>query len=63
MHRLLLVVDQFEELFTMTPQQDRSAVIEKLIECLSMQRIVLVPVLRADFYSQAIVNGGIKGTK
>jgi formylglycine-generating enzyme required for sulfatase activity/energy-coupling factor transporter ATP-binding protein EcfA2 len=54
MHRLLLVVDQFEELFTGTPAAERSAFVEHLLTSLSVEGVVLVPTLRADFYGQAI---------
>jgi Novel STAND NTPase 1/TIR domain len=54
LHRLLLVVDQFEELFTLTPAQDRPAFINRLVRSLSVEGLVLVPTLRADFYGQAI---------
>jgi WD40 repeat protein len=54
MHRLLLIVDQLEELFTLTPQQERSVFIQELISSLAVKGIVLVPTLRADFYGQAI---------
>jgi WD40 repeat protein/septum formation inhibitor MinC len=54
MHRLLLVVDQFEELFTLTPKPECSNFIQQLMASLSVERLVLVPTLRADFYGQAI---------
>ena len=53
-HRLLLVVDQFEELFTLTPAQDRGVFINRLVDSLAVEGLVLVPTLRADFYGQAI---------
>ena len=54
LHRLLLVVDQFEELFTLTPAQERSAFVDTLVASLSVEGLVLVPTLRADFYGHAI---------
>lgn len=54
MHRLLLVVDQFEELFTLTSKQERPGFIQQLIDSLSVKGFVLLPTLRADFYGQAI---------
>ena len=54
LHCLLLVVDQFEELFTLTPPQERAAFVERLVSSLSVEGLVLVPTLRADFYGQAI---------
>lgn len=54
-HRLLLVVDQFEELFTLCPEPEvRRAFMDALLEGLQRQptlRIVLT--LRADFLGQA----------
>lgn len=54
LHRLLLVVDQFEELFTLTPIQERAEFIERLLGSLAVEGLVLMPTLRADFYGQAI---------
>ncbi|MEO8628156.1 MAG: toll/interleukin-1 receptor domain-containing protein, partial [Betaproteobacteria bacterium] len=53
-HRLLLVVDQFEELFTLTPANQRQRFVQALTDALQVSRVVLVPTLRADFYGQAI---------
>ena len=54
LHRLLLVVDQFEEIFTLTPPLERTAFVERLVSSLSIEGLVLMPTLRADFYGQAI---------
>jgi energy-coupling factor transporter ATP-binding protein EcfA2 len=54
MHRLLLVVDQFEEVFTNTPAAERGAFVDRLVASLSVPGVVMVPTLRADFYGQAI---------
>lgn len=54
-HHLLLVVDQFEELFIPTLSQEGAIFIEKLVGSLaSIKGLVVIPVLRADFYGQAI---------
>ncbi len=53
-HRLLVVADQFEELFTLTPPQDRAPFLAQLLECLSVEGFVLVLTLRADLYGQAM---------
>ncbi len=53
-HRLLVVIDQFEELFTISPAKDRVRFIEELVGALSVNGVVLMPTLRADFYGQAI---------
>jgi WD40 repeat protein/energy-coupling factor transporter ATP-binding protein EcfA2 len=52
LHRLLLVVDQFEELFT--PKAEHTPFIDHLVASLAVEGLVLVPTLRADFYGQAI---------
>jgi len=54
LHCLLLVVDQFEEIFTLTPSKERAAFVESLVGTLSVEGLVLLPTLRADFYGQAI---------
>jgi KaiC/GvpD/RAD55 family RecA-like ATPase len=54
LHRLLIVVDQFEELFTLTPSAERHTFIDRLLASLSVEGVVLLPTLRADFYGQAI---------
>jgi hypothetical protein len=53
-HRLLLVIDQLEELFTLTAVAERAAFIDALLKCLAISGVVLVPTLRADFYGLAI---------
>lgn len=53
-HRLLLVIDQFEELFTLTPADQRQGFIDRLVASHTTAGLVLVPTLRADFYGQAI---------
>lgn len=52
--RLLVVVDQFEELFTLTPDADRQPLIEMLLDALEHAAMTVVLTLRADFYGQAI---------
>jgi hypothetical protein len=52
--RLLLVVDQFEELFTQTPEPDRKPFIEALLRATRAVPVTVLLTLRADFYSQAI---------
>ncbi len=52
--RLLVIVDQFEELFTLTPEADRSRFVKALLECTEPPRMTVVLTLRADFYGQAI---------
>jgi hypothetical protein len=52
--QLLLVVDQFEELFTLAPKTERTAFIDQLLRALQSQPIKVVLTLRADFYGQAI---------
>ncbi len=52
--QLLIVVDQFEELFTLTPETERRAFIKSLLEAADATPVTLVLTLRADFYGQAI---------
>jgi hypothetical protein len=52
--RLLIVVDQFEELFTLTPETEREPFIKSLLQAVELLPITIVVTLRADFYSQAI---------
>ena len=52
--RLLVVVDQFEELFTLAPREVRGPFVEALLHDLDASRVVLVLTLRADFYGRAI---------
>ena len=52
--RLLLVADQFEEIFTLTPEPDRRPFALALLCALGRARFTLIITLRADFYSQII---------
>ena len=56
-HRLLLIIDQFEELYTLCAKCDRDLFIERLLEAVqSAPNFTLLITLRADFYSQALDN-------
>lgn len=55
--RLILVIDQLEELFTLTQDQDDATrFLEGLVEAISdpKGRVVVVATLRADFYAQIL---------
>jgi KaiC/GvpD/RAD55 family RecA-like ATPase len=52
--RLLVVADQFEELFTLTPEPKRRPFAGSIVRALGKARFTLVVTLRADFYSQII---------
>lgn len=52
--RLLLVMDQFEELFTLTLEAERRGFVEALLRATADKPVTLVLTLRADFYGQAI---------
>ncbi len=52
--RVLLVIDQFEELFTLTPPTDRSQLVRALLQAIDTSRVTVVLTLRADFYTHAI---------
>ncbi|HUD67210.1 MAG TPA: TIR domain-containing protein [Candidatus Sulfotelmatobacter sp.] len=51
---LLVVADQFEELFTLTPEPSRRPFARALVLALGKSRFKLLVTLRADFYSQII---------
>ncbi|MEQ8677369.1 MAG: protein kinase [Aggregatilineales bacterium] len=53
---LLLVIDQFEELFTQTPEDIREAFLTGLLDALDdpRSRLRVVITLRADFYDQPL---------
>ena len=52
--RLLLVADQFEELFTRAPESARQPFAQALLRALGNAPFTLLVTLRADFYSQII---------
>jgi len=52
--RLLVIGDQFEELFALAPQPEQPAFLETILEGLSMPRVTLLLTLRADFYAHAL---------
>ena len=62
--RLMLVIDQFEEIFTQCHQDDeRSAFIENLLEAVEQadsQPITILLTLRADFYAQLTVQDRLR---
>jgi hypothetical protein len=53
-NRLLLVVDQFEELFTLTPAGDRRPCVDRLLAAADAARVTVLLTLRGDFYNQAL---------
>lgn len=52
--KLLLIADQFEELFTQTLESDRKPFAAQLIAAARSGKATVVLTLRADFYGQAI---------
>ena len=52
--RLMLVADQFEELFTLTTKTGRKPFVEALLQALDRAPLSLMLILRADFYGHAI---------
>jgi WD40 repeat protein/energy-coupling factor transporter ATP-binding protein EcfA2 len=53
--RLVLVVDQFEELYTLCPEHDRQHLLDLLLNaCTRAPGFTLVTTLRADFYGYAL---------
>ena len=58
--QLLLVVDQFEELFTLSGEQDRRAFLDGVMHAVSANdsRLRVVATLRADFYDRPLAVQG-----
>ncbi|HUO45607.1 MAG TPA: BTAD domain-containing putative transcriptional regulator [Acidimicrobiia bacterium] len=58
--RLLLVVDQFEELFALSGEEDRRQFLDTLVTALadSRRRMSVVVALRADFYDRPLLHPG-----
>jgi len=52
--RLLIIVDQFEELFTLTAEVNQRPFAWALLRALGKARFTLLVILRADFYGQII---------
>jgi TIR domain len=52
--RLLVVADQFEELFTLAPEKLRRPFVEALLAAARLRQVTVLITLRADFYGQAI---------
>jgi len=52
--RLLVVVDQFEELFTVTPDSKRRPFAGAVVRALGKAPFTLLVTVRSDFYSQII---------
>jgi WD40 repeat protein len=52
--RLLLVVDQFEELFTLTAPAQRARFLDEILAAAESSPVTLLLTLRADFYGHAI---------
>jgi DNA-binding SARP family transcriptional activator/ABC-type glycerol-3-phosphate transport system substrate-binding protein/tRNA A-37 threonylcarbamoyl transferase component Bud32 len=58
---LVLVIDQFEELYTLTGEQERQAFTESLVDSIThpQSRLRIVITLRADFYDHPLATRGI----
>ncbi|MGA7415642.1 MAG: toll/interleukin-1 receptor domain-containing protein [Bryobacteraceae bacterium] len=52
--RLLLIVDQFEEVFTLATAEDGSSFIDTLFKVTDVTPLSIVLTLRADFYGRAL---------
>ena len=52
--RLLVVVDQFEEIFTQTPATERARFVELLVAAAVDRPVTILLTLRADFYAPMI---------
>src|SRR6266567_4008436 len=49
-------MDQFEELFTLTPVSARGAFLDELLRCVKSARLTLILIVRGDFYGQTIAS-------
>jgi WD40 repeat protein len=58
--RTLLVVDQFEELFTLAPERVRHSYIDGLLNAAESDRVWVVLGLRADFYAHCLAHPRLK---
>jgi hypothetical protein len=52
--RILVIADQFEELFTRTPVADRARFAGELLDASRSRAVTVVLTLRADFYGHAV---------
>lgn len=52
--RLLIIIDQFEELLTLTPEAERGPFIDTLLAASAATPMTLLLTLRADFYGAAL---------
>jgi len=52
--RLLVVVDQFEEIITLTPEKHRSSFLKAMVAALGHSPIEFVITLRADYYGHVV---------
>jgi WD40 repeat protein len=53
--RLVLIADQFEELYTLCPEEERQGVLDALLNAVKLApAFTLVMTLRADFYGHAL---------
>jgi TIR domain len=52
--RLLIVIDQFEELFTRTPATERARFVDLLLASVVNRPVTILLTLRADFYASTI---------
>ncbi len=53
--RVALIIDQFEELYTQTPEAERQVFLEALLTAINLvPRLTLILTLRADFYGHAL---------
>jgi hypothetical protein len=54
--RLLLVVDQFEEIYTLCPDEEQYQFTDILLDAINQDNLTLVLTLRADFYGYVLSN-------
>jgi WD40 repeat protein len=59
--RLLLVVDQFEEIFTIAGDDARTAFVDALVDAAARDRATIVVAIRADFYGRCAEHPALAG--
>jgi hypothetical protein len=56
----LLIIDQFEELFTSVPEARRDAFLDRLLSALALPRLRVVATVRSDFLDACAAHAGLR---
>ena len=57
--RVLLVIDQFEEIFTRAPVDEADTFMDALVAAAASPKVLVVIAIRADFYGHCAANSGL----